>query len=207
MKTSCIKLLATMLLLSLCSCHTTQLSAQAHIDKIVAKLEKNDKIEKSVVNNRNPKNGDLLRRIESYSFKDEKLTAELINAFEQDENNAIKSAISRNGKNISYAFVFNKKKITISYCLSSSDGYTNLSIIWKSDDYNSNHSYSPSYDYNYYIMGNFDAIDWESIDWESIALQNRTLTQKERDRLNEQIESACKEFERLSKKYKYKYRP
>lgn len=201
MKTSCIKLLAAVLLLPLCSCHTTQLSAQAHIDKVVAKLEKNDKIEKSVVNNRNPKNGDLQRRIESYSFKDAKLTAELIDAFEQDENNAVKSAISRNGKNISYAFVFNKKKITISYYLSSSNGYTNLSIIRKSDDYESGHSYSPSYDY-YYNLGDFDAIDWESI-----ALQNRTLTQKERDKLNKQIENARKEFERLSKKYKYESRP
>lgn len=201
MKTSCIKLLAAVLLLPLCSCHTTQLSAQAHIDKVVAKLEKNDKIEKSVVNNRNPKNGDLQRRIESYSFKDAKLTAELIDAFEQDENKAVKSAISRNGKNISYAFVFNKKKITISYYLSSSNGYTNLSIIRKSDDYESGHSYSPSYDY-YYNLGDFDAIDWESI-----ALQNRSLTQKERDKQNKQIENARKELERLSKKYKYESRP
>lgn len=200
MKTSCIKLLAAVLLLPLCSCHTTQLSAQAHIDKVVAKLEKNDKIEKSVVNNRNPKNGDLQRRIESYSFKDAKLTAELIDAFEQDENKAVKSAISRNGKNISYAFVFNKKKITISYYLSSSNGYTNLSIIKKSDDYEPGHSYSPSYDY--YNLGDFDAIDWESI-----VLQNRTLTQKERDKLNKQIENARKELERLSQKYKYEGRP
>lgn len=200
MKTSCIKLLATVLLLSLCSCHTLQTSAQSHIDKVVAQLEKKDNVEKSVVIKRDPATGDLLCRIESYSFKNKKLTQDLINAFEQDERNTSKSAISRNGDNISYAFVFYKKKITISYYLSSSGGYTNLSIIKKSDDYD-DHSYSPSYDYNYY-MGNFDAIDWESI-----ALQNRTLTQKERDRLNEQIENARKELERLSQKYKYKYRP
>lgn len=194
MKTSCIKLLATFLLLSLCSCHTLQTSAQTHIDKVVAQLEKNHKIEKSVVNKRDPNTGDLLCRIESYSFKDKKLTKELIDAFDQDECKASKSAINRNDNNVSYAFVFNKKKMTISYFLSCNDNYTNLSIIQKSADYDSNGWYPQYYDFGCYNPDLRDMIEWNDS-------ENAQILKDKLSQLGEKLEKASKEYERQYKEH------
>lgn len=198
MKTSCIKLLATILLLSLCSCHTVQTSAQSHIDKIVAQIEKKNNVEKSVVKKRDPKTGDLVRHIESYSFKDDKLSQELIDAFEKDENDATKSAINRSKNNFSYVLIFHKGKIITSYYLSNAGGYTILNIIRKKDDDSSYISFPQYNNYSYYDFNGRNIITSDS-------LGNLLMNKNELRNLNKKIEKASKEFAELFEKYMNNY--
>lgn len=129
MKFSAIHLLTVILLTTGC---TNIISAQSRIDKITEQLEKIDTVKKSIVSRRNPQTGKLEKKIQSFSFKDPVLTKKLIEAFEAEESNAHKSAISKDKDTVSYAFTFyNKTNMSLMYCLSIYEHQTDLSIIWK----------------------------------------------------------------------------
>lgn len=146
------------------------LSAQARIDKIAEQLEKNENVEKSIVNRRDPKNGKLQRKVHSFSFRDSSITKKLIAAFEAEEPNAYKSAITKNNRSASYAFTFYKNNMELIYSLTYDGHQTALSIIW-------NPRNARSYQNNCNEMNFEESADYNQIDWNAFRAEMQQFSQ------------------------------
>lgn len=146
------------------------LSAQSRIDKIAKQLERNEKVEKSIVNRRNPKTGKLQRKVHSFSFKDASITKMLIAAFEAEESNAYKSAITKNNRSASYAFTFYKDNMELIYSLTYDGHQTALSIIW-------NPRNAQSYQYNFNELNFEENATLNQIDWDAFHAEMQQFSQ------------------------------
>ncbi len=125
-----VKMKFTIVALLMCCC-LVPLSAQSHIDKVADELEKNNKVEKSLVSRRDPKSGKLLTKVSSYSFTNADLCKKLLAAFEADETSAYHSVVSKEEGEISYALTFYRDDMELLYCLSVEGAEGEFSIIWK----------------------------------------------------------------------------
>ena len=114
---------------------TGKVMAQKNIDKMAAELEKRDDVAINSVTNRDSKTRKVLKVVKSFSLKDEKIGARLIEAFEKDEEyaeTAIKDMPKGRGKaqKANFTFIYKKDNEKRTYTLNvNENGNVSMTVI------------------------------------------------------------------------------
>lgn len=149
---------------------TGKVMAQKNIDKMAAELEKRDDVAINSVTKRDPKTRKVMKVVKSFSLKDEKMGARLIEAFEKDEEyaeTAIKDMPKGRGRaqkaNFTFIYKLDDEKRTYTLTVNE-NGNVSMTVI-----------ISPMKGGKEVSVFVLNSEDWEPFDEQIAELENNSL--------------------------------
>lgn len=167
------------------------LMAQKNIDKLVKDLENRDDVSINSVTKRDPKTRKISRVVKTFTFKgDDKITKQLIDAFEKDEEYAI-TAIKdmpkgrKEATRANFTFIFQKDNEKRTYTLNTqANGNVTMTVIINPDE-------KGNHDWTFIYPNDLNLNELEAMGHFQIS--------------DEQKELINKQFEKIRKQYKDKF--